>query len=197
KLSTKPAPTGSAMIGNTIGTVRVSCNKGPTVEVPWARMTSGASAINSDACLRISTVFPPAQRVSIRTLPPAVQPNCCSDCRNVATQVLKYSDRQQLRSGGCQCAVAAPAVLVPRAAKPPHPQLRRKTLAAASPPPAHDRHRSGSGTDIERPRQCQLLVTSGHVRRKMRCPLYPQKRPKKQTYSKWSCLLYSRKRTSG
>ena len=40
-------------------------------------MTSGASATNSAACLRISSALAPAQRVSIRTLRPMVQPNCC------------------------------------------------------------------------------------------------------------------------
>ena len=34
RLSTKPAPTGSATIGNTIGTVRVACSNGATVESP-------------------------------------------------------------------------------------------------------------------------------------------------------------------
>src|SRR5215469_11519189 len=34
RLSTKPPATGSAMIGNTIGTVRVASINGPTVEVP-------------------------------------------------------------------------------------------------------------------------------------------------------------------
>ena len=70
RLSTKPAPTGSVMIGNTIGTVRVACSSGLTVAVPLARMTSGASATNSAACLRISAASPAAQRVSIRTLRP-------------------------------------------------------------------------------------------------------------------------------
>ena len=70
RLSTKPAPTGSATTGNTIGTVRVACSNGPTVEVPWARMTSGASAANSAACLRMSAALAAAQRVSIRTLRP-------------------------------------------------------------------------------------------------------------------------------
>jgi hypothetical protein len=85
RLSTKPAPTGSAMTGNTIGTVRVACNNGPTVEVPWARMTSGASAANSAACLRVSAALTPDQRVSIRTLRPIVQPNSASACRNAPT----------------------------------------------------------------------------------------------------------------
>ena len=77
RLSTKPAPTGSATTGNTIGTVRVACSNGPTVVAPEARMTSGASATNSAACLRISAASAVAQRVSIRTLRPMVQPNCC------------------------------------------------------------------------------------------------------------------------
>ena len=41
KLSTKPAPTGSVTIANTIGTVRVACCIGPTVGPPAAKMTSG------------------------------------------------------------------------------------------------------------------------------------------------------------
>ncbi len=40
--------------GNTIRTVRVTGSNGPTAEEPWARMTSGASAANSAACLRTS-----------------------------------------------------------------------------------------------------------------------------------------------
>ena len=50
QVSTNPAPTGSLMTGNTIGTVRVVCSNGRTVEVPYARMTSGVSATNSAAC---------------------------------------------------------------------------------------------------------------------------------------------------
>ncbi len=86
KLSTKPAPTGSAMTENTIGTVRVACNNGPTVPAPWAKITSGASAANSAACLRMSSALVPAQRVSIRMLRPTIQPHCPSLCRNAATQ---------------------------------------------------------------------------------------------------------------
>ncbi len=86
RLSTKPAPTGSPTTGNTIGTVRVACSNGATVELPWARMTSGASAANSAACLRISAALAVAQRVSIRTLRPMVQPNSASAWRNAPTQ---------------------------------------------------------------------------------------------------------------
>ena len=63
KLSTKPAPTGSAAYVNTIGTVRVACNNGPTrLAPPVARMTSGASAANSAAYLRMLSALPEPQR---------------------------------------------------------------------------------------------------------------------------------------
>src|SRR6516165_7612494 len=73
RLSTKPAPTGSATAANTIGTLRVACSNGPMVEAPVARMTSGMVATNSTACLRISLALL-AQRVSMRTFWPMVQP---------------------------------------------------------------------------------------------------------------------------
>ena len=63
---------------NTIGTVRVACSIGPKVEAPEARMTSGASAANSAACLRTSAALAVAQRVSISTFWPMVQPNSAS-----------------------------------------------------------------------------------------------------------------------
>ena len=66
RLSTKPAPTGSMTTANTIGTVRVACSNGATVAVPVpARMTSGASAASSAACLRMSSGLVVAQRMSI------------------------------------------------------------------------------------------------------------------------------------
>ena len=43
----------------------------------WPKMTSGASATSSAACLRWSSALPAPQRVSIRTLRPSVQPNRC------------------------------------------------------------------------------------------------------------------------
>ena len=48
------------------------------VVAAWARMTSGASAANSAACLRISAASVVAQRVSMRTLRPMVQPRSAS-----------------------------------------------------------------------------------------------------------------------
>ena len=58
----------------------------PTVEPPCASMTSGASATNSAACLRMASALAVAQRVSIRKLRPMVQPNCCRPCRNAPTR---------------------------------------------------------------------------------------------------------------
>src|SRR5262245_57578851 len=84
RLSTKPAPTGSGVPVNTIGTVRVACSSDGTTAPPPARMTSGASATNSDACLRKSSASPAPQRYSIRTLRPTVHPNSCRPCRNAA-----------------------------------------------------------------------------------------------------------------
>ena len=53
-------------------------------------MTSGASATNSAAYLRMRSASPAAQRVSIRTLRPSVQPNCCSPCRNAAMRACPF-----------------------------------------------------------------------------------------------------------
>lgn len=67
RLFRNPAPTGSATTANTIGTVRVACSRGPTVEAPGPKMTSGASAANSAAFLRTASALAVAQRMSIRT----------------------------------------------------------------------------------------------------------------------------------
>ena len=62
KLSTKPPPTGSATFTNTIGTVGFACISGARLAVPEDRMTSGASATNSAACLRMASAWPRPQR---------------------------------------------------------------------------------------------------------------------------------------
>ena len=52
----------SATAVNTIGRVRVACNNGAMAAVPLAKMTSGASATNYAACLRILSALPAPQR---------------------------------------------------------------------------------------------------------------------------------------
>ena len=56
---------------NTIGTVRVACSNGATAGLPVARMTSGASATNSAAYLRMS--------VGIARGPADVDPHVAAD----------------------------------------------------------------------------------------------------------------------
>ena len=53
-------------------------------------MTSGASATNSAACLRMSAALAVAQRVSMRTLRPMVQPNCCQRLQERPEPGLKF-----------------------------------------------------------------------------------------------------------
>src|SRR6266545_7579733 len=62
RLATKPAPTGSGVCVNTIGTVRVAWSNGAMTWPPEARMTSGASATNSAACLRMRSATPAVLR---------------------------------------------------------------------------------------------------------------------------------------
>src|SRR2546423_837023 len=74
-------------------------------------MTSGASAASSAACLRISAALAVAQRVSIRTLRPMVQPKSASPIGDEAAGVDEGTlgvDRGQLvprRQGDDQIAM--------------------------------------------------------------------------------------------
>ena len=65
-----------------MGKVRVACCKAATPGVVEAKMTSGMNATNSAAYLQIRSGSLALQRISIRTLRPSIQPNCCSVCRN-------------------------------------------------------------------------------------------------------------------
>ena len=51
-VSSKPAPTGSETFVNTMGKVEVKCRNAATLNVPLARMTSGANASSSAEYLR-------------------------------------------------------------------------------------------------------------------------------------------------
>jgi hypothetical protein len=78
KLSTNPAPTGSTIPTNTIGTVRFVCWSAPIAALAEARMTSGASPTTSAAYRRLLSASNAPQRTSIRALRPSVQPHSCS-----------------------------------------------------------------------------------------------------------------------
>src|SRR5262249_7649025 len=98
RLLTKPAPTGSATLTNTIGTVRVSCSSCPNDRVPEERMTSGAEATSSAAYLRTLAGSAMPQRDSICRLRPAVQPSTSIACRNASMRA---------------CPSASPAAVAP------------------------------------------------------------------------------------
>src|SRR5262249_47001013 len=70
RLSTKPAPTGSATAANTIGKVWLICCNAVTARVPLAKMTSGVSASNSAPYFALRSALSSLQRVSILTLRP-------------------------------------------------------------------------------------------------------------------------------
>src|SRR6516164_4111931 len=75
RLSTKPAPTGSAAAANTIGKVRVTRSNAVTLTVASAKRMSGVSATNSCAYPRARSASFSCQRMSIRTLRPSFQPD--------------------------------------------------------------------------------------------------------------------------
>ena len=150
-------------------------------------MTSGASATNSAAYLRMSSASPAAQRVSIRTLRPSVQPNCCSPCRNAAMRAclpdrprprVMSTPMRRIRSGCCARAASGHAAAAPPSTRdelaPPHVRLRGSGRG----------HRIGSSRDAGRADRCPLWVKSRHVHRNRACPLYSQKRPRKRIPAK-------------
>ncbi len=96
RLPTKPAPTGSVTLVNTIGTVLVACCSATMASVVEARMTSGACATNSAAYLRRSTSLAP-HRISNCMLRRSVQPYCCSPFRKAERRSCPS------RSSACRC----------------------------------------------------------------------------------------------
>src|SRR6516162_7982638 len=121
-VSTKTAPTGSPTCTNTIGTVRVACSSGPVAALVAARMTSGASATNSPAYLRMRSGSPAPQRMSMRALRPSIQPDCASARANARTWVCSAGSSDandvstpmcRIRSGCCARAASGHAAAAP------------------------------------------------------------------------------------
>jgi hypothetical protein len=146
----KPAPTGSATSVNIIGTVRVACSNGPTCAVPLAKMTSGASATNSAAYLRVRSTSPKApKRYSIRKLRPSLQPNSSSPCRNAASQTCTSglfaapdtsTPMRRTRSACCACTPSGHV-----AAAPPSSDMNARRFIRS--PRRRARVASGPGRD--------------------------------------------------
>src|SRR5215510_15541631 len=89
RLSTKPPPTGSEAIGNTIGTMWVSCNNGRTVEVPWATITSGSEC---DQIRRVS-----ANIAGVSRSPADVDPHVAAGAPTQLLQLLQARRNEGLK----------------------------------------------------------------------------------------------------
>src|SRR5262249_37711400 len=85
-------------------------------------MTSGASATNSAAYLRIASALPLPQRYSMRTFCPTIQPNCWRPCANAASRARSSGSSaangdntpmRRIRSGCCARAASGQASAVP------------------------------------------------------------------------------------
>ena len=85
KLATRPLPTGSPAVANTIGITDVACFAARTVGVLCVRITSTFSRTNSAAISEKRSLRPSAQRYSIATVRPSIQPSSRSRCTNAAT----------------------------------------------------------------------------------------------------------------
>ena len=122
---------------NTIGTVRVACSNGPNVGVPWVRMTSGASATNSAACLRMSVGIGrgPAvcrsARCGRRSSPIAPAPE------GTPRGGSDIPDRPRLRAGARRCAASARLLRArrerPRRRRPPSSVMNSRRRIIRSP----------------------------------------------------------------
>ena len=81
--ATKPLPTGSASIVKTMGMTDVACLSTGTAP-PTVTMTSTFSRTNSAAISAKRSLRPSAQRNSIATVRPSIQPSSRSRCTNAA-----------------------------------------------------------------------------------------------------------------
>jgi hypothetical protein len=82
------------------GTARVACSSGPVLPLPTIRMTSGASATNSAAYLRMRSGSPALQRSSMRIEPsPELRiPNAAAQTRMVSVAKSRLDRRKSTRS---------------------------------------------------------------------------------------------------
>ena len=127
RLSTKPAPTGSVACGKTIGTVRVTCCKAPTLGALNENDVRRKRA-NSAADLRIRRHRPAPARVDPHVAAD-VHPNSASPCRNAVSRA-SIPDRPEQGQLARLCVAHAPArgPLVSIVAMPPS----RTIIPAAS-----------------------------------------------------------------
>ena len=149
-------------------------------------MTSGASATNSAAYLRmrVGIARAPADSRSARC-GRSVQPNCSSACRNAA---MRACDSGSSAAAGYEHADAPHALGLLRARRERprtlHHQRHREIPAASCPPPGSGDGIVAAQTEcfdrgqarLRDAARCPLWVISRHEGLIPRCPLYPQKR---------------------
>ena len=88
RLATRPLPTGSPATAKTIGMTDVACFAAATGAVPHVTMTSTLSRTNSAAISAKRSLRPSAQRYSIATVRPSIQPSSRSRCTKAAVHGL-------------------------------------------------------------------------------------------------------------
>ena len=120
RLSTKPAPTGSGTMMNTIGMVRVACSNGVTTGAAGGQDDVRRERDQFGRIFANASASPPLQRVSIRTLRPSVQPNCCNPCTNAAKRACAVRDRRASAHEHADRAARAPCARAASGQPPPH-----------------------------------------------------------------------------
>jgi hypothetical protein len=109
RLATKPEPTGSFATANTMGMTAVACFTGKTA-APDVRITSTLSRTNSAAISDMRSLLASAQRYSIVTVRPSIQPSSCNRFTNAAVQEPQAEDVAAPRNpitGIAACTVAS------------------------------------------------------------------------------------------
>src|SRR5579872_776138 len=84
KLETRPVSTGAPAVANTIGITDVACFAARVGGVLWVRIMLTLRWTNSAAIAAKRSVCPSAQRYSMMTLRPSVQPSSPSRCTKAA-----------------------------------------------------------------------------------------------------------------
>ena len=133
-------------------------------------MTSGASATNSAAYLRMRSASPAPQRVSIRTLRPSVQPSCCSPCTNAAMRRLQF----RIVRGQVQEHADAPHPLGLLRARRERPRSRRAAEQRDELAPLYPNHVNPRAYAV-RVRLKRALASLAHFARCLGCRPFPPK----------------------
>ena len=119
RLGTSLEPSGSFAAANTIGIADVACFAASTAP-PTVTITSTLSRTNSAAISSKRSGCPSAQRYSIATVRPSIQPSSRSRCANAATHWLQAEAVPGPRKpivgslpAGCACAPSGQSAVAP------------------------------------------------------------------------------------